>query len=97
MKSWKLQDAKARFSEVVRQAKAGGPQLVTVHGEEAVVIFDPKRFDLTPKAARRERETLRDFVQASKKYRGLAEGIEFDHSFQMNVEAEPLIFDKDDE
>jgi prevent-host-death family protein len=49
--TWKLQDAKARFSEVVRRARAGGPQHVTVHGEEAVVIVDPKRFDISPKAA----------------------------------------------
>jgi len=29
---WLLQDAKARFSELVRRAKTDGPQLVTVHG-----------------------------------------------------------------
>ncbi len=34
-----LQDAKARFSEVIRRAKTEGPQRVTVHGrEEAVVV-----------------------------------------------------------
>jgi prevent-host-death family protein len=36
--SWKLQDAKARFSEVVRRACTEGPQRVTVHGKDAVVI-----------------------------------------------------------
>jgi prevent-host-death family protein len=35
---WALQDAKARFSEVVRRAKADGPQRITVHGREEVVI-----------------------------------------------------------
>jgi antitoxin Phd len=36
---WALQDAKARFSEVVRKAKSEGPQRITLHGrEEAVVI-----------------------------------------------------------
>lgn len=35
---WALQDAKARFSELVRRAKAEGPQLVTVHGREEVVV-----------------------------------------------------------
>ncbi len=48
---WKLQDAKARFSELVRRARTGEPQHVTVHGEEAVVVVDPKRFDIRPKAA----------------------------------------------
>ena len=37
--TWKLQDAKARFSEVVRRAQADGPQRVTVHGKVTVVIL----------------------------------------------------------
>jgi len=36
---WKLQDAKARFSQVVREAQANGPQRVTVHGRDAVVVL----------------------------------------------------------
>ena len=40
---WKLQDAKARFSEVVRRARDGEPQTVTVHGEPAVVITAAKK------------------------------------------------------
>ncbi len=35
---WALQDAKARFSELVRKAKTEGPQRVTVHGREEVVV-----------------------------------------------------------
>jgi antitoxin Phd len=73
---WKMQDAKARLSEVVRRAKAGEPQRVTVHGKEAAVIFDPSRFELTPKA--KKPDTMRGFVEACKKYRGAAEGIEFE-------------------
>ena len=36
---WKLQDAKARFSELVRRARTEGPQLVTVRGKNAVVVM----------------------------------------------------------
>jgi len=36
---WKLQDAKARFSEVVRRARTEGPQRVTVRGHDAVVVI----------------------------------------------------------
>ena len=36
--TWALQDAKARFSEVVRKAKTEGPQRITVHGREEVVV-----------------------------------------------------------
>ncbi len=34
---WLLQDAKARFSELVRLVRSEGPQLVTVHGRDEVV------------------------------------------------------------
>ncbi len=37
--AWKLEDAKARFSEVVRRARTEGPQHVTVRGQEAVVVI----------------------------------------------------------
>jgi prevent-host-death family protein len=39
-----LQDAKARFSEVVRRAKNEGPQHVTVHGREEVVVVGADEF-----------------------------------------------------
>ncbi len=37
--TWQLQDAKSRFSEVVKQAQSGKVQVVTKHGEDAVVIM----------------------------------------------------------
>jgi prevent-host-death family protein len=37
--SWRLEEAKARFSELVRLARAAGPQRVTVRGQDAVVIL----------------------------------------------------------
>ena len=36
---WKLEDAKARFSEVVRLARSEGPQRVSVRGKDAVVVM----------------------------------------------------------
>jgi antitoxin Phd len=41
---WALQDAKARFSEVVRKAKTEGPQRITVHGREEVVIVSIEEY-----------------------------------------------------
>jgi len=50
MESWKLEDAKARLSEVVRLATTNGPQLVTVRGKEAAVILAPGAYkQLLPK------------------------------------------------
>lgn len=41
---WQLQDAKQRFSELVRRALQEGPQVVTRHGEEAVVVIAAEEF-----------------------------------------------------
>lgn len=40
MRGWQLQEAKQRFSEVVRRAVSEGPQMVTRHGEEVAVVID---------------------------------------------------------
>ena len=37
---WQVQDAKQRFSELIRTARADGPQVVTRHGEEIAVVID---------------------------------------------------------
>lgn len=52
---WRLQDAKARFSELVRRARSEGPQHVTVHGRDEVVVLAVEEFhrltgDLTGEA-----------------------------------------------
>lgn len=41
---WRLQDAKARFSELVRLAHSEGPQHVMLHGRDAVVVVDADEF-----------------------------------------------------
>ena len=38
MKSWPVQDAKARFSEFLNTCLADGPQMVTRRGAEAAVL-----------------------------------------------------------
>src|SRR5665647_3911229 len=52
---WLLQDAKARFSELVRRVRSDGPQRVTVHGRDEVVVISAEEFrrlkgDLTGEA-----------------------------------------------
>jgi prevent-host-death family protein len=37
---WQVQEAKQRFSEVLRAAAAGEAQIVTRHGEEVAVVID---------------------------------------------------------
>ena len=42
---WNLQDAKARFSEVVRKAAEEGPQHVSVHGKEKAVVISAEEYE----------------------------------------------------
>jgi prevent-host-death family protein len=41
---WQLQDAKQRFSELVRMTLMKGPQVVTRHGEEVVVLVPAREY-----------------------------------------------------
>jgi prevent-host-death family protein len=41
---WLLQDAKARFSELVRRVHSDGPQRVTGHGRDEVVVIAAEEF-----------------------------------------------------
>jgi prevent-host-death family protein len=45
VQDWQLQDAKNRFSEVVKRARDEGPQTVTVHGQRAAVVVSAQQFD----------------------------------------------------
>jgi prevent-host-death family protein len=38
MKSWPVQDAKARFSELLKASLTEGPQVVTLRGVDAAVL-----------------------------------------------------------
>lgn len=41
---WVLHDAKARFSELIRRVHSEGPQHVTVHGRDEVVVIAAEDF-----------------------------------------------------
>ena len=61
--SWKLEDAKARFSELVRRARNDGPQRITVRGRDAVVIIAVEEFDQL-RVRLRHRQPLVEFLQS---------------------------------
>lgn len=63
LKRWKLEDAKARFSELVRQARESGPQRVTVRRRDAVVVVAAEEFDRL--VARAEQKTLYSLLSES--------------------------------
>jgi prevent-host-death family protein len=41
---WQVQEAKQRFSELLRAAAQEGPQIVTRHGREIAVVIDVTEF-----------------------------------------------------
>jgi prevent-host-death family protein len=42
--TWQLQAAKQHFSELVERARRDGPQVVTKHGKEAVVVVSAEEY-----------------------------------------------------
>ena len=42
--TWQLQEAKAKFSEVVKEAVEHGPQIITKHGVETVLLISVKDY-----------------------------------------------------
>jgi antitoxin Phd len=42
--AWQLQAAKQRFSELVERARREGPQVVTKHGKETVVVVSIEEY-----------------------------------------------------
>ncbi len=42
--AWQLQEAKQKFSQLVRRALDEGPQVVTRRGEEVVVVVSAREF-----------------------------------------------------
>jgi prevent-host-death family protein len=52
VQDWQLQDAKNRFSEVVKRGRDEGPQTVTLHGQRAAVVVSAQEFDALVKPPR---------------------------------------------
>jgi antitoxin Phd len=61
MRSWQVQDAKARFSELLEASLKEGPQVVTRRGVEAAVLVPVEEWRRLQKAAR---PTLKELLLA---------------------------------
>ena len=59
---WQLQEAKNRLSEVVRRARDEGPQVITLRGDDAVVVVDVTEYE---RLANRPKENLVEFLRSS--------------------------------
>lgn len=45
MRTWQLQEAKARLSEVIKQASKEGPQTITMRGEPTAVVISRNEYE----------------------------------------------------
>lgn len=61
---WQLQDAKARFSEVFRLALSEGPQRITRHGKDAVVVVPAKQFESLVSRTKQPRSLVKFFAES---------------------------------
>lgn len=67
MASWQLQDAKQRFSELVRLTLEEGPQVVTRHGHEVVVVVPAE----TWRASQSPVRDFKTFLRSAPDFEGL--------------------------
>jgi len=59
--AWQIQEAKAKFSELVQKAIDEGPQTVTRRGKDIVVVLSAEQFELM-----KERQIdLKDLLQSA--------------------------------
>ena len=66
MKTWPVQDAKARFSEFLETCLREGPQLVTRRGQDAAVLVPLSEWERLTRAAKPTLKELllTDFARA---------------------------------
>lgn len=80
---WQLQTAKQKFSELVERAVSDGPQVVTKHGREVVVVVSIDEY-------RRLRENMPDFkkflLEGPPYFDDLAPYLERDDDFGREIE-----------
>ena len=61
MRHWQMQEAKARLSELVRDAEEEGPQEITLHGKPVAVVLSREQYERLTTAG----ESLVDFMRRS--------------------------------
>lgn len=59
--AWQLQAAKQHFSELVERARREGPQIVTKHGRNAVVVVSTEEYE----RLRRSGPSLLEFIRSA--------------------------------
>lgn len=85
MRHWPVQDAKARFSELLRASLSDGPQMVTLRGQETAVLVPVAEWKRLQKGAR---PSLKDIL--------LGDGPRFELELEPRLSLTPRPVDLDD-
>ena len=80
-RSWQVQEAKARFSELVRDAAQLGPQTITVRGRRAAVVLSADDYD----RMKRPQPSTAEFLRASSRV-GVDLDIKRDKSLSRDID-----------
>ena len=78
---WQLQAAKQHFSELVERARNEGPQVVTKHGKEAVVVVSAEEYT----RLRGSEPSLVEFIRTAPDFDALQLGRARDHGRDVDL------------
>lgn len=83
MKIWQLQEAKAKFSQLIRDVLANGPQGVSIRGVFQIVIIS--RCDYEKLFQKKNKDNFAEFMRKSPLY-GIDLDLERDQSLCRDIE-----------
>lgn len=63
---WTLSDAKNKFSQVFEMALKNGPQYISRHGKENLVLVNTKDFDIIPHSSVQQSDLVTLLLNAPK-------------------------------
>lgn len=61
---WQVQDAKQRFSELIRTVQSDGPQVVTRHGRDIAVVIEISEY----RHLKGETTDLKDYLRSGPEF-----------------------------
>lgn len=82
--TWQVQTAKARFSELLRRARAEGPQIVTKQGKDDVVVLPIEQYRKLTKRSQRTTSLAQFFAQSP--LAGVDLNLERDRDYGRDIE-----------
>lgn len=84
-KTWQMQTAKARFSEIFRLARTDGPQRITRQGKEGVVMISDEQYEQLVGRSRQPKNLVEFFRESP------LVGVELDLERSKDMERDPYL------